>query len=199
MVPRGPPKRHFWPQKYHFLIFQFWPVGGPWDRNFWANFVWEKLGPLESRKTAPTLKKGQKCTLEMPIFVFFFLKRRPNHDHDHFWAHLAGPIFHFWVTPRWRTKCPLYTVEHTEKAQRFFIWCAIKCRFGVASDAKLFWKIMVVVVFGPSPYSYFEGWGHFLSSRGPSFSHPSLCQINCLTLSALRDLRPTGQSPLRGI
>ena len=27
---------------------------------------------------------------------------------------------------------------------------AIKCRFGVASDAKLFWKIMVVVVFGPS-------------------------------------------------
>ena len=28
--------------------------------------------------------------------------------------------------------------------------CAIKCRFGVASDSKVFWKIVVVFVVGPS-------------------------------------------------
>ena len=42
------------------------------------------------------------------------------------------------------------TQWNTEKPKRFFIWCAIKCRFGVASDATLYWKIMVVVVLGPS-------------------------------------------------
>ena len=57
-----------------------------------------------------------------------------------------GPMFHFWGI---RGPNAPSTQWNTEKPQRFFIWCAIKCRFGVASDAKLFWKIMVVVVFGP--------------------------------------------------
>ena len=48
-----------------------------------------------------------------------------------------GPIFHFWGTPGWRTKCP-FLQWNTEKPQRCFIWCAIKCHF-------LGWKIMVVV------------------------------------------------------
>ena len=60
-----------------------------------------------------------------------------------------GPIFHFGVHPDDAPNDPS-TQWNTEKPKRFFIWCAIKCRFGVASDAKLFWKIMVVVVVGPS-------------------------------------------------
>ena len=48
---------------------------------------------------------------------------RPNHDHDHFWVHLAGPIFHFWGTPGWRAKCPFYTVEHRETTKIFHLMC----------------------------------------------------------------------------
>ena len=59
------------------------------------------------------------------------------------------PFIIFGVTPDDAPNAPS-TQWNTEKPQRFFIWCAIKCRFGGASDAKLFWKIMVVVVFGPS-------------------------------------------------
>ena len=44
---------------------------------------------------------------------------------------------------------PLYTEEHRETTKIFHRMCH-QCRFGVASDAKHFWKIMVVVVFGPS-------------------------------------------------
>ena len=60
-----------------------------------------------------------------------------------------GPMFHFWGTPRCRTKRPFYTVGHRQNIN-IFISCAIKCCFDATSDAKLFLKIMVVVVFGPS-------------------------------------------------
>ena len=34
-------------------------------------------------------------------------KGRPNHDHDHFWAHLAGPHFAFLGYPRMTHQTPL--------------------------------------------------------------------------------------------
>ena len=65
-----------------------------------------------------------------------------------FGVHLAGPhFFIFGVPPDAAPNAPS-THWNTEKTQRFFICCAINCRFDVASDAQLFWKI--VVVFGPS-------------------------------------------------
>ena len=42
------------------------------------------------------------------------------------------------------------TQWNTEITQIFFIWYVIKCRFDTTSNAKLFWKIMVVAGFGPS-------------------------------------------------
>ena len=85
----------------------------------------------------------------------FISKPWPNRDHNHFWVHLAGPDFSFWGYPRMTHQMPLLhpsTQWNTEKTQRFFIWCVIKCRFDVASDAKLLGIIMVVVVFGPFPF-----------------------------------------------
>ena len=58
-------------------------------------------------------------------------KGRPNHDHDHFWVHLAGPHFSFLRYPDDAPNAPS-TQRNTEKPQRFFIWCVIKRRFGVA-------------------------------------------------------------------
>ena len=46
-----------------------------------------------------------------------------------------GPIFRFWGTPGWRTKCPFYTMEHRETTKIFHlvchqmpIWCGIRCK-----------------------------------------------------------------------
>ena len=50
-----------------------------------------------------------------------------------------GPIFHFWGTSGWRAKWPFYTVEHQMRnhTKISHLMCAIKCRFGLASDANL--------------------------------------------------------------
>ena len=85
----------------------------------------------------------------MTIILSDNTKGRPNHNHDRFEFISRGPILHFWGTPGWRPGWPFYTVEHRETTKIFHQMCH-QSHFGVASDAKLFWKIMVVVVFGPS-------------------------------------------------
>ena len=45
-----------------------------------------------------------------------------------------GPIFHFWGTPGWRTKCPFYTVKHRETNKDF--------SSDVPSNAVLVWHQM---------------------------------------------------------
>ena len=75
--------------------------------------------------------------------------REPNCDHEHFLSSsLGAPFFKFGVHPDAAQTAPS-TQWNTENTERFLIWCAIKCLFDVASDAKRFWKIMVVIVFGP--------------------------------------------------
>ena len=76
-------------------------------------------------------------------------KRRPNHDHDNFWVHLAGPHFIFGVAPDDAPNAPS-TQWNTEKPQRFFIWCAIKCRFGLASLSLSLYIYAVKLLSGPS-------------------------------------------------
>ena len=61
-------------------------------------------------------------------------KGRPNHDHDHFWVHLAGPHFSFFGYPGWRTKCLFYTAKHRETKRIF--------SSDVPSNAVLVWHQM---------------------------------------------------------
>ena len=42
-----------------------------------------------------------------PLFLVGNSKRQPNHDHDHFWAHLAGPHFSFSGYPQMPHQMPL--------------------------------------------------------------------------------------------
>ena len=88
-----------------------------------------------------------------------------------------GPIFHFWGSPRWSTKCPFYTVEHRETTKILHLmchqmpfWCGIRC--------KTFLKVMVVVVFGPS--LIFLCWR--LTCSDPSMSE---CSRTCMAFTSL--------------
>ena len=75
-------------------------------------------------------------------------KERPNHDHDHFWVHLAGPHFSFLGYPR-MTHQMLLLHSETQRNHRDF-------SSDVPSNAVLvwhqmqnfLWNIMAVVVFG---------------------------------------------------
>ena len=68
-----------------------------------------------------------------------------------------GPIFQFWGTPGWRTKCTFYTMEHRETTKIFHpmchqlpFWCGIRCKtflenygcgcvWAVPDKLRLFW------------------------------------------------------------
>ena len=118
----------------------------PLEHESWQG-ISSRRGPLSQRLL---IKKGV-CTRGVLSLWSRLPKGWPNHDHNHFWVHLAGPHFSFSGYPQMTHQMPLPSTQwNTEKPQRFFIWCAIKCCFGVASDAKLCWKIMVVVVCGTS-------------------------------------------------
>ena len=56
---------------------------------------------------------------------------------------LRAPFFILGVPPDDAPNAP-FTQWNTEKIPRFFVWCAVECRFDVASDANNFWKSMVV-------------------------------------------------------
>ena len=84
------------------------------------------------------------------IYIYrFFISDSPTTTTTIFELISRDPFFIFGVPPDAAPKA--LSTQWNRKTQRFFLGCAIKCRFDVASDAKLFWKIMVVVVFGPSP------------------------------------------------
>ena len=67
------------------------------------------------------------------------IKGQPNHDHNHFWVHLAEPHFFIFGVPLDdapnATSTPFYTVEYTENAKIFHLmchqmpfWCGIRCK-----------------------------------------------------------------------
>ena len=69
-------------------------------------------------------------------------ERVVSDGHDQFWVHLEGPHFSFLGYPPMTHQMPLLHSGTQRAHKEFFIWCAIKCRFGVASDAtKLFEKL----------------------------------------------------------
>ena len=82
-------------------------------------------------------------------FCFYYLRDSPNTTTTTFELISQEPTFQFWGTLDDASNAPS-TQWNTEKMQRFYIWCVIKWHFDATSDAKPLWKIMVVVVFGPS-------------------------------------------------
>ena len=75
------------------------------------------------------------CRLISVIPQASFIRDDPTATTTIFGFISRGPIFHFWGTPGWRTKWPLYTVEHREPTKSFHLmchqmpfWCGIRCK-----------------------------------------------------------------------
>ena len=103
----------------------------------WKNW----LGPVfkESRRLLASMHGHLYATsllssMGLPKRELAVNKRRPNHNHDHFWAHLAAPDFSILGYPWMLHQNPFYTVEHKENSTIFHLmchqvpfWCDIRC------------------------------------------------------------------------
>ena len=79
-----------------------------------------------STKTA-SFDSPQKLRFRSPLAIFELISQ--------------DLIFQVWGSPGWRIQGPSTQWNvNTEKTQRFYIWCVIKCHFDATSDAELFWK-----------------------------------------------------------
>ena len=75
------------------------------------------------------------CICNWKAIALGMHKGRPKHNHNHFFELISrNPIFRFWGSLDDASNTPS-TQWKTEKTQWFLIWCAIKCRFDVTSDA----------------------------------------------------------------
>ena len=123
--------------------------------NLWANgILWfpllENPHALEIPPVGGVLDflRGGGWKRQFFYGLFVIHKRRPNCDCGHFWVHPAGP--HFSILGYSTPNAPLLHSGTQRKHKDISsdvlwnapFWCGIR--------GTTFWKVMVVVVFGPS-------------------------------------------------